>query len=519
MVTEDSCMVVDEVTGHTYDMRPLKSGGQNGLLAYDLDKNTFHVGVCQSIYSTKDTKRRCGDQCGACMIHNDGSYVNIGDFSDRLNLQNGEPVLHYDHGTYHTSIRFRCAPIKKLHNSRLILLEKIKNHFYFDYFTTLACPFTVHCEASSPLEDFWNYDLSPLKNYNANVQVAQTYFSVCKPLQGLSGCPQGSAVCEYIDGNYVGYGVAVAPPKVVKTLEVVIDYEGGSICDQESGTRFNSTIRFVCNPSLYPGQPIFESSDFGGCHKKYVWQSMAACPNQTFVEDFVSPDCQIMHPLQKYYTLQTFRSPKDLVLIDKKDKFYVQPCGKSSQCSSPICLERQGKAFNMGKMTSSQFLMDEQEMRITYENGDACESFRTTPMNYSAEIRFVCDPSTREAKLELVDRLPCHPIFRWTSDQICQTFTNPDDQSHFINSNHSSSWTWPFLVILLVGLIGLSVFLRKPENRERVRDKYVWLKVQYCTRRRPEDRNLLVENNVTIPAFGTSFGTLEVEDDDDLIIA
>ena len=505
-------MVVDEQKGHTYDLRPLKSSGQSGLLAYDLDKNTFHVGVCQSPFSG-GTKEKCGENSGACMVRGNGTYVNIGDVSDRLNLQNGEPVLHYDHGTYHTTIRFRCAPIKKLHNSKLILLEKIKNHFYFDYFTTLACPFTVHCEASSPQEDFWNYDLSPLKNYNANVQVVNTYFSVCKPLQGLTKCPPGSAICEYIDDKYVSYGVAVESPQVVKTLEVVINYESGSICDQKSGIRFNSTIKFVCNPSVYPGHPSFEATQSSGCHKSYVWQTMAACPNQTFAEDFDSSDCQIMHPLQNYYTLQAFRSQKDQILVDKQDKFYIQPCGKSSKCLSPICLERQGKMFNMGKLTSTQFLMDEQEIRITYENGDPCESFHPINMNYSAEIRFVCNPSTKDSALELLDRLPCHTIFRWTSAQICKTFTN-HDQSHYVNSN-KSSWTWTFFVILIVGIIGSIIVLRKPQNRERVRDKYVWFKVQYCSRRRNDDRNLLVENNVTIPAFGT----LEVDDDDDLIIA
>ena len=51
LVTKDSCMVTDENTGHVYDMRPLKTGGQHGLLAFDLDKNTYHIGVCNSPFS------------------------------------------------------------------------------------------------------------------------------------------------------------------------------------------------------------------------------------------------------------------------------------------------------------------------------------------------------------------------------------------------------------------------------------------------------------------------------------
>ena len=72
---------------------------------------------------------------------------NIGKVNDRLTLQNHEPVIHYDNDIFHTSIHFKCAPIKSVQSGRLVLLEKIKNHYYFDYFTTLACPYTVPCEA------------------------------------------------------------------------------------------------------------------------------------------------------------------------------------------------------------------------------------------------------------------------------------------------------------------------------------------------------------------------------------
>ena len=270
LVTKDSCMVTDEESGHTYDMRPLKTD-ENGLLAFDLNKNTFHIGVCSS---PKDMTRKCGSKSAACMVLGNGTYINIGDVNDRLTLQDGQPVLHYDHGSYHTTVRFQCAPIKRAQNSRLVLLEKVKNHFYFDFFTPLACPFTVHCQAlSSPLDEFWSYDLSALKNYQDNVKVGNTYFSVCKPLSVTkesfmvtdeesghtydlsSTCPPGSAICEQFPDGFRGYGVAVDPPRVIKTLEVSIDYEGGSLCREVDNVRYNSTIRFICNPSVFPGKP------------------------------------------------------------------------------------------------------------------------------------------------------------------------------------------------------------------------------------------------------------------------
>ena len=92
----------------------------------------------------------CQSNSAACITDNKGSNPkNIGNVTDRLTIQNHEPVIHYDNGIFHTSIHFKCAPIKSVKSGQIVLLEKVKNHFYFDYFTTLACPFTVPCEAET----------------------------------------------------------------------------------------------------------------------------------------------------------------------------------------------------------------------------------------------------------------------------------------------------------------------------------------------------------------------------------
>ena len=126
-----------------------------------------------------------------------------------------------------------------------MLLEHLKNTFYFDYFTTLACPHTVHCVATQDkLGDFLSYDLSMLKNYNNDVKLSdlksETLFSVCKPVvdQDSSGCPVGSAICKKILNSekkvkeVIGLGVPVKQPRVVHPLGVTIDYEGGSLCKE-----------------------------------------------------------------------------------------------------------------------------------------------------------------------------------------------------------------------------------------------------------------------------------------------
>jgi hypothetical protein len=169
------------------------------------------------------------------------------------------------------------------------------------------------------------------------------------------------------------------------------------------------------------------------------------------------------------------------------------------------------KVYSLGNLADSRFLFEEKEMRVRYANGDKCSS---GDLEYSAEIRFVCADNKSINSLELIDELPCHPIFKWTDPKICKPLVVPFRPSPSSLSSSSSSSYWGIVLIVVVCVVG-GVYLRKPQNRERAHETLVWMRVSMCQRRRREDRNLLVESNVNIPTFGS----LEVEDDDDLIIA
>ena len=167
--------------------------------------------------------------------------------------------------------------------------------------------------------------------------------------------------------------------------------------------------------------------------------------------------------------------------------------------------------------------MDEKEIRLNYQSDQACPHGD----KYSSEIRVICNQKdAKESKIELVDELPCHPIFKMTTFQICTAFEYDDSKtetssssgawssSHSTSSSRSSFWT--VSIVFIVGLLVGAIVLKKPQYREKARDGLIWLKVKLFHRRRREDRtNLLVSSNVIIPAFGT----LEVDDDEDLIIA
>ena len=135
--------------------------------------------------------------------------------------------------------------------------------------------------------------------------------------------------------------------------------------------------------------------------------------------------------------------------------------------------------------------------------------------------RFVCDPSIRQVKIEfeaaLPENFPCHFIFKWTSYQVCPSFTSKHHTKpleKLPTPRVSSSKTGLVFIIFLFGLAVLGViFLKQPENRERLHSNFRRIR-NMCQRNQDEqDHNLLFQSNVNIPTFG------DLDDDEDLIIA
>ena len=283
------------------------------------------------------------------------------------------------------------------------------------------------------------------------------------------------------------------------------------------------------------------------CHANYKWETMAACPNTSspLIEDTPSR-CRIFHPFkhshyslnhlrhsyQEDYTVKSNENPQNI--------YHIQPCGTSNFCQNEdICTSAGGGGKNnnviqkLGSLTSSQFFMSSKELRLTYQSDQDCPHGD----KFSSEIRVICNEeevddknAKKESKIELVDELPCHPIFKMSTSQICSAFVYDDDDSkskkgttsagawssHSTSSSSSRSSFWTVSIVFVVSLLVGAIVLKKPQYREKARDGLIWLKVKLFHRRRREDRtNLLVSSNVIIPAFGT----LEVDDDEDLIIA
>ena len=84
------------------------------------------------------------------MRDKDGKYFSIGDINDRITIQAGEPVLHYDNGSYHTSVHFKCASIKSVHG----MYFSLKTQKYPSLPSTQSCikgPFCGKLRVEKPI--------------------------------------------------------------------------------------------------------------------------------------------------------------------------------------------------------------------------------------------------------------------------------------------------------------------------------------------------------------------------------
>lgn len=526
-----NCTVKDHITGHVFDMTPAINTSSN-LQANDSQDNVYYVNICGPLMKKPADVSKCGERSGACVKASDGSgFVGLGTANQNLYLLDGGPVLKYERtNNASTTIRFRCAPLPSTSDSQLVFVEKNGQDFYLDYFTSLACPHTVSCRAIDQATGA-SYDLAPLMNYQkdfyANVEGSvDMFWSVCKPLVGRSGlhCPPGSAVCSAVPVSSskwkkeASYGLATETPKVKSRGVVTLDYKQGTMCDKKRGVFYTSSIEFRCNPAAFPGQPRDGNPDSedNGCHKKYVWETLVACANATLPTEFTSPvECRIYHPL-----LRDFVDLGDLKIASREHKvedeskgatYYVQSCGRSRHCNGSLCIQSFGaKSYvSMGTIKSAVYDFDQDELIVRYASDSKCENSIT---NYSAEVRFQCDQNVADANSvpRLVANFPCHPIFRWRTRAVCTGTSAKLTMGQA--QNKTDTPLWGVAVVLLIAGTVVMVLVKKPQYRVKCRLAADWAR-QKLTRGRDDDRSMLVQSNVNIPAFGS------IEDDDELILA
>ena len=136
-----------------------------------------------------DAIKSCGNKSAACMLDKNGKYLNIGDINDRITIQADKPVLHYDHGSFHTSIHFKCASIKSVQGIFTVLYPHVISRiFYRLVYTVYLISYFCFWKGSEKehgfffildienVENIWKFDFISLVSYLVLCKMANLFY-------------------------------------------------------------------------------------------------------------------------------------------------------------------------------------------------------------------------------------------------------------------------------------------------------------------------------------------------------
>jgi len=274
-------------------------------------------------------------------------------------------------------------------------------HFYFEWYTVLACPphDQVQCSIAGPNGVV---DLTPLSlpkdNYMVSSESGGDFtINVCRSLvhNNVSHCPYQSAVCFTKGGDngqitHINLGQVNTGPKLDSDNKVYLEYKLGSICQDANSKKahIETRIDFECDQNAFDTKPTF--IEFENCMYVFHWKHAAACP----VKQVIEGNCTVTNPSSGF----TF----NLSSLQQTDKNYhwkgtyhhihgsyqFNVCGPliGTKCSpgTGMCM---GNGTNMG-MANANLIINEEQLSLNYSLGDVCEDNQ----KMHTIIKFVCPP-------------------------------------------------------------------------------------------------------------------------------
>jgi hypothetical protein len=221
--------------------------------------------------------------------------------------------------------------------------------------------------------------------------------------------------------------------------EPVIRYRHGTECPREKkGSSSSSEIRFICAPGIYPGHPelsgeksnseeadsrfnrcLSDNFDLDSCHQTFIWRTALACANATRPASQDPKGCFVYHSfLEGFVDLNSLRNDGADFSIDNGhggEQYSIQACGRASPCDGSVCRGNQ----SFGYLRLGRYDLDEDILHVRYSGNDVCRTTATAVVNYSAQIRFMCDHQAGRGKPTFYLELPCLTIFEWRTVDVC----------------------------------------------------------------------------------------------------
>ncbi|XP_064196429.1 cation-independent mannose-6-phosphate receptor [Anguilla rostrata] len=455
---EVPCYVFDE-DGKKHDLNPLIKLTDGYLVDDSDDESSLYINVCRSIYTSASLGQPCPEGSAACLVTSKGNF-SVGRPVKELQLQPSSTdrlILSYDgvaeqkpdfcgEHTPAVSITFIC-PSQRQQGSNPKMTANTNCRYEIEWVTEYACHRDYleshNCTLTSEQHDI-SIDLRHLTlgrtelPYHAVAEGSDGrdgyvyYLNVCgetsaddckDPAGYVSACQakQGGTGAGKIAGRYKNQTLRYSDG------DLTLIYPGGSTCS--SGFQRMTIINFECNKTADndgKGSPVFTGES--DCTYYFDWQTAYACVKEK--EDLL---CRVtsdkkhydLSPLTRFSgssTLQNWEAVDGNAQDGKR--FYINVChkilqqGATAGCpeDAAICAVGKDKTLSLGKFLSPP-RMDENNIRLTYTEGDECRSHN----RIQTIVTLICRPGDLESApvMKSVSSDGCVYEFEWYVAAAC----------------------------------------------------------------------------------------------------
>ncbi|KAM8945507.1 cation-independent mannose-6-phosphate receptor [Pelodytes ibericus] len=460
------CIVVDETNDEQYDLSSLsKTQEEHAINWFAMDSSStkhkkYYINVCRSLLPVSG----CDHSASVCLMEykNDGDLVHETAAIGNLGIAAKGPIIEKNEGLlleyingsacttgegetsfYSTKIHLVCK--QKAISSSPQFLSNQDCVVTFRWETDAACPVTVtkngdqSCSVKDPNSGFV-YNLEALRNNSGYVVSGngKTFkLNICGPVKECGSVNNKSAAaCEYEEGK------AIRPVQVDRSLalstggDITLVYRGE--LNAASGHWDTYTIRFVCSPSLFPGELSFHREEINAkvYDTYFEFKTALACPP-------AEVNCKVTDTAGNEYDLSDLAKEDDSwTAIDtsdtpKKKAFYLNVCkplqnvpGCQGRAIGSCMKTAENKYLNLGYIQMSPQASVDGSLSIVYMNGDKC----TNTQRYSTRIIFQCDHNIGSPVFQQQEG--CEYVFLWRTPEACPVQRAEGDNCQVIHPKY-----------------------------------------------------------------------------------
>eukprot|EP00056_Hartaetosiga_gracilis_P018264 m.10245 g.10245 ORF g.10245 m.10245 type:complete len:2602 (+) comp6558_c0_seq2:88-7893(+) len=378
-----------EVTGsngETYDLQPL----QDKLFTAFFANKIFTVGIC-------GTGVTCGsaEHVSVCQTSKEpDDVVVLAESPGTLEMIDGHLQTSFNESGVEVIVTYVCnrkiTPNSHTPSTKVVDIQydssKRISSLVFEIETSLACHETLECALQ---HEGLSYDLSPLIRdtyWRVDAEDGNTDYTylinVCQEVNAPEYKCDDTGGCQIL-ADHDPYDIGQPSSPKFKDGNLVLEYENGTECSP--GLRRRTTITFECDRTAGVQGSIIALPEKNQCHYEFIWETSAACPLETEIEDGCQVTDERTGQVFDLTSLQAAIAKEDITVESSVNTYHIGLCGKAKFCAAndAVC---NNKKVSQG-VANSELSFNQDSLFLTYTHGDTCADGRKR----STTIKFVCD--------------------------------------------------------------------------------------------------------------------------------